>query len=254
MFHNVEQNTDEWLDLRKAKMTGSGVSKVMASSRELIILKVGKDGFKIANTGTKTVLAKAYETKIDAEKSLSIMYAKNPEKTFTDTAKKLAVTIAREQVTGKRSLAESYSNAHMERGHEQEPFARALYEDQYFVDVSNGGFFDDNNLGCSPDGLVNKDGLIEIKSVIDHVHYANIRRGGIDPTYKWQIFFNLMVTKRDWIDFVSYCADFPEETQLYVHRVNKNDCLDEFGMMAHRITEFFKLVEDAKIIISGGKQ
>jgi hypothetical protein len=205
MFHDVEQNTDEWLDLRTAKLTGSGVPKIMA----------------------------------------------NYGKAFGEPAKKLAVSIAREQITGRRSIADSYSNAHMERGHEQEPFARALYEEQNFVDVSNGGFFEDNNLGCSPDGLVYQDGLIEIKSVIDHVHYSNIKRGGIDPTYKWQIFFNLMVTKRDWIDFVSYCADFPEETQLYVHRVHMSDCMEEFGMMANRITEFFDLVEEIKLIIKG---
>lgn len=205
MFYDIEQNTDEWLDMRMAKLTGSGAPKIMA----------------------------------------------NYGKAFGDPAKKLAVTIAREQVTGRRSLADSYSNAHMERGHEQEPFARALYEDLNFVNVSNGGFFDEDNLGCSPDGLVNNDGLIEIKSVIDHVHYANIKRGGIDPTYKWQIFFNLMVTKREWIDFVSYCADFPEDTQLYTHRVNKNDCIEEFGMMTNRITEFFKLVNEAKTIIKG---
>lgn len=202
---DVEQNTDEWLDLRIGKLTGSGVAKIMA----------------------------------------------NYGKAFGEPAKKLAVTVAREQVTGKRSLADSYSNAHMERGHEQEPFARALYEEQYFIDVDNGGFFDEGNLGCSPDGLVSDNGLIEIKSVLDHVHYANIKRGDIDPAYKWQIHFNLMVTKRDWIDSVSYCADFPEETQLYIHRINKDDCLEEFGMMANRMTEFFNLVEEAKTIIKG---
>ena len=205
MFHDIEQNTDEWLDLRMGKLTGSNISKVMA----------------------------------------------NYGKAFGDPAKKLAITIAREQITGKRSLAESYSNAHMTRGHEQEPFARALYEEQYFVDVSNGGFFDGGNTGCSPDGLVYEPGLIEIKSVVDHVHYANIKRANIDPTYKWQIMFNLMETKREWIDSISYCADFPEQTRLYVHRVYKNDCLEEFGMMAHRITEFFKLVDEAKLIIKG---
>ena len=80
MWEDVEQNTDEWLDMRIKRVTGSAISKIMASSRELVILKAGKDGFKIANMGTKTVLVKAYETKIDAEKALSIMYAKNQEK------------------------------------------------------------------------------------------------------------------------------------------------------------------------------
>lgn len=248
---DIEQNSEPWLDMRAARLTGSAIPKIMASSRELAVMGVGKDAFKIANLKTKKVLTKEYSNKIDAEKALTEMYLKNPEKSFTDLAKKAAISIAREQITGKRSLATSYSNAHMERGHEQEPIARALYEDLYFVDVTNGGFFDCDNLGCSPDGLVNSDGLIEIKSVIDHVQYATIKRGGIDPVYKWQVYFNLMTTEREWIDYVSYCADFPEETQLYIHRVNKSECLDYFTEMKNRITDFFKLVEQSKLIIKG---
>jgi len=205
IWHDVEQNSDPWLDMRVGRLTGSGVKTIMA----------------------------------------------NYGKAFGDPAKKLAVTIAREQITGKRSLADSYSNAHMERGHEQEPIARSLYEDQTFIDVTNGGFFDADPLGCSPDGLVLDDGLIEIKSVVDHVHYANIKRGGIDPAYKWQVYFNLMVTERVWIDFISFCADFPEQTKLYVHRVNRDECGEYFDMMRSRIDEFFILVNDAKAIITG---
>lgn len=205
-FHDVEQNTEEWLDLRIAKLTGTGAKIIMA----------------------------------------------NYGKAFGDPAKRLAVTIAREQVTGKRSLIEQFSNAHTERGHEQEPIARSMYEDEHFVTVDNGGFFDCGRLGCSPDGRVLDDGLIEIKSVVDHVHYANIKRGGVDPAYKWQIFFNLMTTQREWIDFVSYCADFPEQTRLYTHRVHREQCTEEFQMLNNRIDEFFKLVNEMKSIIAGG--
>jgi len=204
-WHDIEQNTDDWLDLRIAKLTG---------------------------TGSKVIMA-------------------NYGKAFGDPAKKLAISIAREQVTGLRSVADSYSNAHMERGHEQEPIARRLYEELYYVDVTNGGFYETGALGCSPDGLVLDDGMIEIKSVIDHVHYATIKRGGFDPVYKWQIYFNLMVSERDWIDYVSYCADFPEKTQLYVFRVYRNDCQEQFEMLNLRMQEFFTLVDEAKVIING---
>ena len=205
MFHDVEQNTDEWLDLRVGNLTGSAVKEVMA----------------------------------------------NYGKVFGEPAKKRAISLARELVTGKRSVTSSYSNSHMQRGHEQEPIARALYESENFVTVSNGGFFESNGLGCSPDGLVGSDGLIEIKSVVDHVHYNTIKRGGFDPAYKWQIYFNLKVTGRDWIDYVSYCADFPEETQLYTFRVSANECDEYYRMLDLRIHDFFNLVNNAKKIISG---
>ena len=203
-WHDIDQNTDEWLDLRAAKLSGSSMSKVMA----------------------------------------------NYGKAFGEPAKKLMVSIAREQVTGKRSVNESFSNEHTERGHIQEPIARMLYEEQTFCDVQKGGFFEDGNLGCSPDGIVG-DGLIEIKSVVDHVHYSNIKRGGVDPAYKWQIYFNLMITNKNWIDFVSYCADFPEQTQLYIHRVERDCCGEYFGMMLARIRDFFDEVENAKKLIRG---
>ena len=94
-------------------------------------------------------------------------------------------------------------------------------------------------------------GLIEIKSVIAHVHYANIKRNDFDPAYKWQKYFNLMFTGRDWIDFVSYCADFPEETQLFIHRKYKEECEEEFYMLHKRVGEFKKLVEESKKLIRG---
>lgn len=205
IFHDVEQNTDEWLELRVGKLTGSGYSKIMA----------------------------------------------NYGKAFGDPAKKLAIDIAVEQVTGKMSVNESFSNHHTERGHEQEPFARALYEDMYFVDVDNGGFFDCGKTGCSPDGLVGDDGLIEIKSVVRSTHYANMKRGSVDPSYKWQVLSNLMKTEREWIDFVSYCADFPERTRLFVHRVYAADCDGDFEMMQKRESQFFQLVGEMKQMIQG---
>lgn len=207
MFHNVEQNTDEWLDMRIGKVTGSAVSKIMA----------------------------------------------NYGKSLGEPAKKYAVTIARERVTGKRSIADGYTNAHMQRGHDQEPIARMLYEDNYFVDVDNGGFFDNGNTGCSPDGLVYGDGVVEIKSVIDNVHYANIKRGGVDPSYKWQLAFNLKETGRDWIDFVSYCADFPENTRLYVHRLTVDDCADQFKMIDLRLAEYEELIKQCESVIKGNQ-
>jgi len=198
-FIDVEQNTDEWFQLRAGRFTSSKAGTIMA----------------------------------------------NLGKSFGEPAKKYAVNIAIEQITGK-PISSGYSNEHMERGHEQEPVARMLYEEENFCEVSNGGFFGSEFVGCSPDGLVYEDGLIEIKSVISSVHYANVKRGAVDPAYKWQCIGNLHFTGREWLDFVSYCADYPKGKQIFTHRLNKSSLSEEFKVIDSRIAEFKKLVEQTK--------
>lgn len=198
-FHDIDQNTDEWMGLRAGRFTSSNAGKIMA----------------------------------------------NYGKAFGDPAKKYAMNIAVQQITGE--IGESgYSNDHTERGHEQEPIARMMYEEETFCTVSNGGFFCDDFIGCSPDGLVYDDGVIEIKSVIINVHFANVKRQGVDPAYKWQCIGNLKFTGRKWLDFVSYCSGFPQGKQLYTYRLHADKLQDEFKMLDTRIDEFKALVESTK--------
>jgi hypothetical protein len=203
-FHDVPQNTDEWMALRLGKVTCSNF------------------GCFMANYGAA----------------------------FGEPAKKYALQIALEIDTG-RKAEYSFSNEHTERGHEQEPVARMLYEQEYFTDVLNGGFFDCGDYGDSPDGLVNEDGVVEIKSVIAPTHYATLRRGSFDPAYRWQLVGHLDCTGRDWVDFISYCADFREDRQLIVHRLHREDCLEEIERLNERRTEFLALVRETLNSIRG---
>ncbi len=171
----------------------------------------------------------------------------NLGKAFGEPAKKYAVNIAIEQITG-NPITSNYSNDHMERGHEQEPIARGLYEQEMFCEVDNGGFFDGGFIGCSPDGIL-EDGVIEIKSVIPSVHFANIKRGTVDPAYKWQCIGNLQYTDREWLDFISFCADFPEDKQLFTHRLYAEKLTEEFKILNDRTHEFESLVNDTKQLI-----
>lgn len=165
----------------------------------------------------------------------------NYGKDFGDPAKRYALQIALERLTGKKA-EHGFSNEHMERGHEQEPVARMLYAEEHFCDVANGGFFDCGQFGDSPDGLVGTDGVIEIKSVLAPTHYATIQRGNFDPAYKWQLIGHLDCTGRQWVDFVSYCSDFPEESRLSVHRLHREECADELEMLNERRADFLLLV------------
>ncbi len=165
----------------------------------------------------------------------------NYGKPFGEPAKRYALQIALERLTGKKA-EHGFSNEHMERGHEQEPVARMMYAEQTFCDVGNGGFFDCGQYGDSPDGLVGSEGVIEIKSVLAPTHYDNMRRGSFDPAYKWQLVGHLDCTGRQWVDFVSYCSDFPEESQLCVARLYRDECADELEMLKARRADFLLLV------------
>lgn len=161
---------------------------------------------------------------------------------FGDSAKRYALQLALESINNQK-IEHNYTNRHMERGHEQEPIARMLYESEYFVDVTNGGFFDWGDYGDSPDGLVDDDGVIEIKSVIPSTHFATLRRKSFDPAYRWQLIGHLDCTGRDWVDFISYCSDFPANRQLIVYRLNRADYINEIERLRARRDQFIELVK-----------
>lgn len=196
-WHDVEQNGEEWRQLRQGKATASNFACFMA----------------------------------------------NETKSFGEPAKRYALQIALEQLTGKRS-EHSFSSIHMERGHLLEPVARALYERETFTDVTNGGFFCWGAYGDSPDGLVGEDGGVEIKCVIASTHYATMQRGTFDPSYRWQLAGHLDCTGREWFDFVSYCEDFPADKQLIVYRLHRADYEDEIKRLRERRAEFLQLVHE----------
>lgn len=175
----------------------------------------------------------------------------NDGKAFGEPAKKYALQLALEQLTGRKAEF-GFKNADTDRGHEQEPVARMLYEDERFVEVTNGGFYDCGEYGDSPDGLIGSDGVIEIKSVIASVHYDTLRRGSFDPSYRWQLVGHLDCSGRDWVDFVSYCSDFPESGQLIVYRQDRDDFKEELPRLIERRAQFLELVAQVKKTIEEG--
>jgi hypothetical protein len=166
-------------------------------------------------------------------------------KAFGDPARKYAVDIAVEQISGAKAEG-GFRNEDMDRGHEDEPLARMLYEEETFATVANGGFFDHGTFGCSPDGLIGSDGVIEIKSAIPSIHYERISRKTFDSAYRWQVIGNMKFTGRAWLDFVSYCKTFPEGKRLFVVTLERDKFASEFQMIDDRLGEFQALIDEAK--------
>ena len=115
---------------------------------------------------------------------------------------------------------ENYSNKHIERGIELEPIAKDIYELETGNKVENVGFIEYNEfVGCSPDGLIGKDGGIEIKSIDDNGYFKILMEGEkeIDSAYIWQIQMSLLITGRKWWDFVAYNPNYKKS--IYICRI-----------------------------------
>ena len=107
----------------------------------------------------------------------------------------------------------------MMRGHEEEVLARIAYSDKY-APVEDVGFVTNDKfgfiLGCSPDGFVGDDGLIECKSRKQKYQLETILSKGMPSNKKincmLQIQTALLVTERKWCDFISYHGGMPMVT------------------------------------------
>jgi len=100
----------------------------------------------------------------------------------------------------------------MLRGQADEIEARALYA-RHYAPVTELGFitrdFDDFTLGYSPDGLVGDDGLIECKSRRQKYQTETIIAGAVPIEHVLQCQAGLLISGRQWLDYVSYCAGMP---------------------------------------------
>ncbi len=130
------------------------------------------------------------------------------------------IQILSERLTGVPA-DDGYVNAAMQWGTEQEPFARAAYEIANDVMVEQIGFVMHPEIplaGCSPDGLVGEDGLIEIKCPKSSTHLQYLLAKKVPAEYVPQMCWQLACTGREWCDFVSYDPRMPENLQLFVVR------------------------------------
>ena len=64
--------------------------------------------------------------------------------------------------------------------------------------------FDGTQLGFSPDGLVADAGFIEIKTRLPKIHINTIMTGQVPAANLAQLHTGLLVTGREWADYISY--------------------------------------------------
>ena len=130
-----------------------------------------------------------------------------------------------ERLTGQP--ASTFTNAHMERGIEQEPFARDAYSARTGELVEQCGFIEHPNIngaGASPDGLM-AEGLVEIKCPTSATHLDLWLTESIPSKYRLQMQWQMACTGAKWCDFVSFDNRMPAHLQLFIRRVDRDDAL-----------------------------
>jgi putative phage-type endonuclease len=152
------------------------------------------------------------------------------------------IELALQRVT--KTIEESYTNAAMEWGTQTEPQARVAYEVKTGNFVDQVAFIDHPTIagfGCSPDGIVASDGLIEIKCPNSATHWSYIKANEPPNKYFIQMQAQMAVTGAKWCDFVSFDPRMPERSQLLVVRVMRDP--EYILYMEAEISSFLKEVE-----------
>jgi putative phage-type endonuclease len=205
----MEQRTEEWFSARLGKVTASRVADVLAK------IKSGESASR----------------------------------------KNYKMELVVQRLTGKPQ--ESFTNAAMEWGTEQEPFARMAYEAHTGTFVKEEGFVDHPTIegfGCSPDGLVGTtinseqnsafmvSGLIEIKCPNTANHIETVLENKAPSKYIPQMQCQMAVTGAKWCDFVSFDPRLPEDLQLFVVRVERDQ--EYIDSMEVEVKQFLSEVLD----------
>lgn len=102
--------------------------------------------------------------------------------------------------------ATEFRNEAMERGRILEPEVRDYYAMATNADLDPVGFIKNGRLGCSPDSLIGKRGMLEIKTIDPHLLIDILIRDMLPPEHRPQLQGNLMVAERDWIDLIIMAA------------------------------------------------
>lgn len=183
LFENLEQKSQEWYKIRRGVITASFLSRFITPLGQL------KKG-EIFNNALFELVSGYYVE----------------EKEVQDND-------------------EEIKSHHIDRGNKLEPIARSIYQFENDIEVKEIGFIlsDCGNYGYSPDGLVDENGIIEIKAPIISKHIKNFYYKSVQKEYLIQIQAGLLISEREYCDFISYNEEAKDEYKFYCKRVDRDE-------------------------------
>jgi len=185
----VEQRSNAWFEARKGKITSSEIYKIMGNGR-------GEDG-------------------------------------ITETAKTYLLERVSELLGGSPNISHPSGTkpAALEWGIELEETAIEHYNKAYSKEVAKASFMIVNeHYGGSPDGLLLPEGIIEVKcpySSANHFKHGLIKDDAdfkkVAPNYYYQCMSNIICSKAEWCDFISYDPRVDPQFTMFVYRLYRNE-------------------------------
>lgn len=152
------------------------------------------------------------------------------------------IQLVTERLTGRAQ--DSFVSVDMQRGIDVEPLAKTAYQASHEL-TDDVGFVKHPLIrwfGASPDALVGKDGLVEIKCPRSTTHLEYIQSGKPPTKYVPQMLAQLSCTGRKWVDFVSFDDRFPEHLQLFVVRFEPT--AEDIEKFENKVKEFLSEVDN----------
>lgn len=221
VHNDIQQGTDEWFTLRRGIVTASVVGQLLTMDRtDATAVACPACGIEtgpcvsLAAKKQPTPLKTVHSQRTEAASDLPpiVRIASSIE------SQRLTLLLACERITGISDDRENFTSNDMLIGQLDEPLARDVYSGHYAEAVEAGFMVRDDwgfPIGYSPDGLVGDDGLIEVKSPRAKEHLRTILADEVPARYMPQLQTGLLVSGRNWIDYVSFFGGMP----LYTKRV-----------------------------------
>lgn len=217
------QRTPEWYLERKGKITASEVYLLLSDHKEEIPLtKEEQEAFRAEHPRAKMPETK----KVDMPFS---------QQTFSYLDGKVAECYMDDDNYLQYLEECSYETKAMRWGTDHEAEAREVYKGECGVDVFEVGFIPlegfDLYAGGSPDGIVRgEEGIIEIKCPFNpaiHLRHRMLKTPQDlkeeNLQYYAQCQYNMMVTKREFCDFVSFDPRLDYFVQFSVLRIPRDE-------------------------------
>lgn len=160
-----------------------------------------------------------------------------------------------ERLTGR--TPDRFKSAAMEWGTETEDLARVQYLMLTDNKVEEAGLFRHPKLmaGASPDGRVTsgkEEGGLEIKCYNTANHILALRANQMPKEHIPQVQGQMWLGGWRWVDFVSFDPDMPENAQVFITRVMRDE--EYIKMLTAEVTTFLAEVDEEVAFVQSYKR